>query len=896
MTITKLEAAPTASHPLISRVRTVLRLGVALSIGLAGVLVTPGVAQAATPVALSSQIPASPAAALAPSFTVPSGALFVATSGSDSNAGTSAKPFATLEKALKTVKAGGTIVVRGGTYRQGVKDPATGKNYQPKGTDYVLNLPSGVTVQNYPGETVWFDGTDVATGWTKVSATHYTKSWSTPTFCGSLYYTRSYASQTSSGPCSHDDAIGGSLSSIGDPMMAFRNGSELKEVRTVGELTASTFYYDQTNKVIHIGFDPNGSYVEITKRAQALAFFQPTNLTIRGLGFRRYGSNEYTNATGGAILINAGSGVTFDRVAISQNAGGGLQVWGSKNLTIRNSALMQNGHTGLRGQGLNGTNKGRDDMLIEYSRLDDNNRDRYSVECKYSCSVGGVKMTHMAGFTAKFSSFSHNDGGRGSGLWCDENCTGFTAFGNQIVDNARHGLVYEVSDKGIIASNLIADNGYGPKSGNGMMIGSANTRIYNNTVVNNATSVFIYDDDRRPSASAGPDAVNIEFANNIVVGGTVRDTPQLILKGGLSSVAGNTRPSAFMKVLDNNSYFRTSKDTVRWSQWKESWTASSSDNSFYNTPAEMQKARGKEYKGEVVLGTTNPFLVNAAAGDYQTKTAGAPRALPSDIASLLGIGTTPANRGVLALPSKSSTVSIGAFGKGASLPEVPKADTPTGSTNDAPSGSAAVNDTFQRTLTGSWGKATSGQTWTTNSTDGVGVTGSVGYLNAIPNKTRQAILSSPSVASSDTTVEFTLDKLNTSGTGTMVSLIGRSVAGQGTYYAKVVVTAKGGTSLQLVRTNGQAVETHLGSTPGGFTVTPGKAYKLRLQVTGKNPTTLRAKVWPATSAEPSAWAISTTEKTAGLQASGGIGVKVYQAGASSVTGRVSFDNLTSSSS
>ena len=49
------------------------------------------------------------------SDTIEDNALYVATTGIDSNTGTIDKPFATVQKALDTVKAGQTIYVRGGT-------------------------------------------------------------------------------------------------------------------------------------------------------------------------------------------------------------------------------------------------------------------------------------------------------------------------------------------------------------------------------------------------------------------------------------------------------------------------------------------------------------------------------------------------------------------------------------------------------------------------------------------------------------------------------------------------------------------------------------------------------------------------------------------------------------
>ena len=42
---------------------------------------------------------------------------YVATTGNDSNAGTMAAPFATLQKAINTAAGGDTVWIRGGTYK-----------------------------------------------------------------------------------------------------------------------------------------------------------------------------------------------------------------------------------------------------------------------------------------------------------------------------------------------------------------------------------------------------------------------------------------------------------------------------------------------------------------------------------------------------------------------------------------------------------------------------------------------------------------------------------------------------------------------------------------------------------------------------------------------------------
>lgn len=78
----------------------------------------------------------------------PSGTLFVATNGSDANPGTLSRPLLTIQRAHDLVQPGGTIAVRGGTYRPSVaiKILKNGAQSQP------------ITLTNYNGERVIIDG------------------------------------------------------------------------------------------------------------------------------------------------------------------------------------------------------------------------------------------------------------------------------------------------------------------------------------------------------------------------------------------------------------------------------------------------------------------------------------------------------------------------------------------------------------------------------------------------------------------------------------------------------------------------------------------------------------------------------------------------------------------
>ena len=87
------------------------------------------------------------------SDTIEDNALYVATTGSDSNTGTIDKPFATVQKALDTVKAGQTIYVRGGTYN-------ALNTFKTSGSEGKY-----ITLRNYPNETPFLTcttGTDGA--------------------------------------------------------------------------------------------------------------------------------------------------------------------------------------------------------------------------------------------------------------------------------------------------------------------------------------------------------------------------------------------------------------------------------------------------------------------------------------------------------------------------------------------------------------------------------------------------------------------------------------------------------------------------------------------------------------------------------------------------------------
>jgi predicted aconitase with swiveling domain len=90
------------------------------------------------------------------------------------------------------------------------------------------------------------------------------------------------------------------------------------------------------------------------------------------------------------------------------------------------------------------------------------------------------------------------------------------------------------------------------------------------------------------------------------------------------------------------------------------------------------------------------------------------------------------------------------------------------------------------------------------------------------------------------------------------------------------------------------VETTLTSLvlPSSANYTVGSSLVLRLQVVGTTPTTVQAKLWRSGTTEPTAWMVTTTDSTDGLQVPGGVALVTYLSG--STTNQpvvISFDDL-----
>lgn len=141
--------------------------------------------------------------------------------------------------------------------------------------------------------------------------------------------------------------------------------------------------------------------------------------------------------------------------------------------------------------------------------------------------------------------------------------------------------------------------------------------------------------------------------------------------------------------------------------------------------------------------------------------------------------------------------------------------------------------------------------------------------------TRTAVLGA---TSNDTDLRATLSitKAATGG-GLYLDVLGRRISAVDDYRARLGFNANGTVAVSLATLRGSSTVQTISPAVvvPGLTYTPGQTLELRFQVTGTNPSTVRARVWPSTQAEPTTWMVATVDASPALQTAGPIGLQPY---------------------
>lgn len=531
---------------------------------------------------------AAPARGSAPvgtaTYPVPSGATFVdGTRGSDSAAGTEASPYRTISAAVAKARAGGTVVVRGGTYHESV------------------SIPKALILQSYPGEAVWLDGSSAVSEWTKSGST-----WIAPWNVRFDY--------TMDGVADNPRFVSSSNPMASRPDQLFYDGEQLRQVPSAAQVVPGTFAVDYASGRLLVGNEPAGHSIRASDLQQAISATGP-NVTLLGFGVRGYASSYEIRS---AVRLGNVNGTARDLVLIDNAMIG---------LTIENNSGRAD-HLSVERNGLLGIGVNQSYGLKISNSLVTNNDSQLFKEQPVS---GGIKVTRSRGITIANNDTSDN---QTKGIWLDESCSDFSIVNNVSNDNGDASILAELSDTGVVANNRSVGNQIGVQ-----LYDTGNVKVFNNSLGGNSLfDLKLAQDERRQAVNgyAGrdprqpvPDPTMTWITRNIEISNNVFGDGGLYQFYALDGVTGIPVDNMNVTITGNLFNLKTAESGPILVGWG---TADKVTLEKYNTPAALASAKNLTWKNAM---TATPLPLDRMALEIA---AAAPIAVPQppDVARATG--------------------------------------------------------------------------------------------------------------------------------------------------------------------------------------------------------------------------------------------------------------------
>lgn len=443
----------------------------------------------------------------------------------DTSPGTLKQPWKTLAKAAATAKAGDTVWIRGGLYRETLKIKNSGAPNKP------------ITFAAYKSERPIISGADVVSGFVRDGVFWVKKPWDDVRKWDAGWADVSEAKDKSSAR----------LEQI------YVNGAMQHQVFSREALRPGTFLWDAKPKTEGGGQlilcppdnvrDINKALVETPRRGvlsgpwgnwprgweeylqksggwQGRTDITPCDyVTLRGLEFRH--GLFWFNAGGAHI---SGRNWTLESCSFRFANAVGLYIGGA-NALIRNCEISDNGADGIGGSLLKNV------LIEDCLTLRNNTREYARTWAGAGNKVGYAENTIVRRLVTGFS--------RGAGFWFDIDCR------NNIIEDCVSvgnfggiGFFYEISFTGKIQNNVSFANGLGILTAH-----SADSLVENNVLIGGGTGVSI--GGGRTDGAKKYVAANNTVRNNLMLGVA---GAQVGFKGGDGDAR---RKSANNQIVDN---------------------------------------------------------------------------------------------------------------------------------------------------------------------------------------------------------------------------------------------------------------------------------------------------------------------------------------------------------
>ncbi|GAA1007748.1 hypothetical protein Aple_071350 [Acrocarpospora pleiomorpha] len=431
----------------------------------------------------------------APSIAQDGRQIHVAKTGKDTNAGTAAEPYLTINHAAQEAQPGDTVVVHAGLYREWVK-PARG------GADETQRI----TYTNAGDGEVVIKGSEEIDNWVQ----HSGDVWKVTLPAA---YFGDYNPYATGQPQGGGDGVFPGYTA-GD---VYLNEQAYYEKATLGNVEAApgTWYTEVSGGTTTIyanfdGADPNAKLAEINVRRQVFApdAWGLGYITVHGFTVK-HAANTYSDfpsspsrRQAGAISVNGGlkwiieNNTVINARTIAIDIGLGCDEWagnrpGQTRTNFRDTAkygshIVRNNYIGKSGQsGIAGVFSWNSDIL--YNLIEDTNyRGEFS-----GAETAPIKVHYMNEGLIKGNYLKNSKGGNSAGIWTDWGNQNVRVTGN-IVMNSPWGYYAEAVHGPILVDNNV-------------FIGNSDIRMLDATGVVYANNMFI-DNGRIAVDGGGRDA------------------------------------------------------------------------------------------------------------------------------------------------------------------------------------------------------------------------------------------------------------------------------------------------------------------------------------------------------------------------------------------------------
>jgi hypothetical protein len=325
----------------------------------------------------------------------------------------------------------------------------------------------------------------------------------------------------------------------------FYDDTGLKQVKTLGELSAGRFYFDYANSRIYIADNPDGHKVETTV-SNGLLVGGGADVVLKNLVLEKAGSPGNSDAV-------RGDSWTVENCEIRFNHGVGIGSHGTGTILRRNK-IDHNGQIGVGGGGTS--------TLFENNELAHNNAQGFNMDY----FAGGAKWAWASGLIVR-GNWVHNN--TGPGISNDANTINGLFENNTVEDNAGAGMVWEISYRATFRNNKCGRNGL-QKS---WVLDKACLIIYNSSKVEvygnvlKDSGVTLRQDTRLGPGQYGP----WELADNYVHDNTFTYS-SFVMSGMVvdASMDVNLYNSAKNNRFQDNTYDVPDPINGRYWQWRNS--------------------------------------------------------------------------------------------------------------------------------------------------------------------------------------------------------------------------------------------------------------------------------------------------------------------------------------